>query len=138
MLKFSQVTPPSLSIAVLSGGDSSEREISLASGQAIQQALEALGHCCTAIDPAATDLDSVNWLDFDVAAIGLTESPKQKPLPYIVAFVCQLIMAWMLAGLIGHLGDVTVGRSLGARRANARHRLPTTTRMPIGNGDLPA
>jgi len=71
VLKFSQVTPPSLAIAVLSGGDSSEREISLASGRAIQDALEALGHCCTAIDPATTDLNSVDWLDFDVAAIGL-------------------------------------------------------------------
>jgi D-alanine-D-alanine ligase len=71
VLKFSQVTPPSITIAVLSGGDSSEREVSLASGRAIQDALQAVGHCCTAIDPATTDVNSVNWLDYDVAAIAL-------------------------------------------------------------------
>jgi hypothetical protein len=27
-----------------------------------------------------------------------------SPLPFIVAFVAQLIMAWMLAGVLGHLG----------------------------------
>ena len=30
------------------------------------------------------------------------------PWPLIVAFVADLIMAWMLAGVIGHLGDVTI------------------------------
>ena len=71
MLKFSHVTPPSLTIAVLSGGDSSEREISLKTGRAIDSALTSLGHRCTVVDPSATDLESLNWLDFDVAAIGL-------------------------------------------------------------------
>ena len=71
MLKFSHVTPPSLTIAVLSGGDSSEREISLKTGRAIDSALTSLGHRCTVVDPSVTDLESLNWLDFDVAAIGL-------------------------------------------------------------------
>ncbi len=45
------------------------------------------------------------WL----AALGKPqESFKPQPLPFIVAFVCQLVMAWMLAGLIGHLGEVTL------------------------------
>ena len=47
-----------------------------------------------------------------MAAVGMTERPKPTPAPFIIAFVCQLVMAWMLAGLIGHLGDVTVERSL--------------------------
>lgn len=71
MLKFSQVTPPSLAIAVICGGDSSEREISLASGQAMLSGLASLGHRCMELDPSAKDFDAVNWLDFDVAAIGL-------------------------------------------------------------------
>ncbi|MCL4111986.1 UNVERIFIED_CONTAM: hypothetical protein GTU68_062417, partial [Idotea baltica] len=58
-------------IAVLSGGDSSEREISLKSGRAIHSALTSLGHRCTLVDPAVTSIESLNWLDFDVAAIGL-------------------------------------------------------------------
>ncbi|HUW74595.1 MAG TPA: DUF1761 domain-containing protein [Methyloceanibacter sp.] len=31
-----------------------------------------------------------------------------KALPFIIALVALFVMAWMLAGLMGHLGDVTV------------------------------
>ena len=51
------------------------------------------------------------WL----AALGKTEAdmkgPDGKPksyAPFILAFVAALIMAWMLAGILGHLGAVTV------------------------------
>ena len=30
------------------------------------------------------------------------------PWPLIIAFVADLIMAWMLAGVMGHLGDITI------------------------------
>ena len=36
------------------------------------------------------------------------EDYKPTPLPFIVAAVGCLLMAWMLAGLIGHLADVTI------------------------------
>ena len=46
-----------------------------------------------------------------IAAAGLTpqmmEENKKKPgamLPFIYAFVAQLVIAWVLAGTIGHLG----------------------------------
>ena len=45
-----------------------------------------------------------------MAALGLTEEmikgkdKKPSPLPFVLAFVADLIMAWILAGLIGHLG----------------------------------
>jgi hypothetical protein len=45
-----------------------------------------------------------------MAAHGLTEAmikgkdQKPSPLPYLLAFVADLVMAWVLAGLIGHLG----------------------------------
>jgi hypothetical protein len=45
-----------------------------------------------------------------MAALGLTETmlkgkdQKPSPLPYVLAFVANLAMAWVLAGLIGHLG----------------------------------
>ena len=49
------------------------------------------------------------WL----AALGKTkEDMKPHPLPFILAFVCQLVMAWMLAGLIGHLGEITLGGAM--------------------------
>ncbi len=47
-----------------------------------------------------------------MAAIGMTERPKPTPAPFITAFVCQLFMAWMMAGVIGHLGEVTFWRSV--------------------------
>jgi len=31
-----------------------------------------------------------------------------KVLPFVISILSLLIMAWMLAGLMGHLGDVTV------------------------------
>ena len=43
-----------------------------------------------------------------MAAVGFSEPPKPKPMPFIVAFVGQLLMAYMLAGALGHLGDVSV------------------------------
>ena len=48
------------------------------------------------------------------ARSGRTRSGKRKedckptPLPFIVAAVGCLLMAWMLAGLMGHLADVTI------------------------------
>ena len=47
-----------------------------------------------------------------MAAVGMTDRPKPTPMPFIVAFVCQVIVAWMLAGLIGHVGEVTVVDSM--------------------------
>jgi Protein of unknown function (DUF1761) len=29
---------------------------------------------------------------------------KPSPIPFVVSFVAELVMAWMLAGVIGHLG----------------------------------
>src|SRR5262245_9551095 len=32
--------------------------------------------------------------------------------PFIIAFVAELIMAWMLAGIVGHLGQVTLRNAM--------------------------
>jgi hypothetical protein len=45
-------------------------------------------------------------------ASGFSEPPKPAAAPFAIAFVAQLVIAYFLAGLIGHLGDVTVTRSL--------------------------
>ena len=47
-----------------------------------------------------------------MAALGIIEQPKPNPALFIMTFLCQLFMAWMLAGMIGHLGEVTILRSL--------------------------
>ena len=61
----------SFSVAILSGGSSSERIVSLQSGAAVQAALTRCGHSCRTIDPQSTDLESVDWAEFDVAFIAL-------------------------------------------------------------------
>jgi hypothetical protein len=48
------------------------------------------------------------WL----AAVGFADPPKPAPAPFIIAFVAQLVIAYFLAGLIAHLGDVTVARGI--------------------------
>jgi hypothetical protein len=50
-----------------------------------------------------------------MAAVGTTretiEASKTRPgasLPFVFAFAACVIMAWVLAGIVGHLGQVTV------------------------------
>src|SRR5262249_27673071 len=54
---------------------------------------------------------STPWL----AAQGKTKAEMKPPAsklaafgPFVLVFVAELIMAWMLAGILGHLGAVTV------------------------------
>lgn len=61
----------SLRVAVLSGGNSAERAISLKSGAAITAALAARGHEVISIDPRETSLDTYDWSDVDVAFLAL-------------------------------------------------------------------
>jgi len=47
------------------------------------------------------DLLSKPWMQaarIDPAAVG------RSAVPYVVSFLCELLMAWVLAGVIGHLG----------------------------------
>jgi Protein of unknown function (DUF1761) len=46
---------------------------------------------------------SKQWL----AAVGMTKEqlgPKRSPVPFVISFVAELVMAWVLAGTVGHLG----------------------------------
>ena len=44
-----------------------------------------------------------------MAAVGLgPDDLEQKPSLYVIAALCQLVMAWMLAGVIGHLGMMSL------------------------------
>lgn len=60
-----------LRIAVLAGGDSAEREVSLKSGACVAEALKQRGHAVTTIDPAETQLEEVDWSRFNVAFLAL-------------------------------------------------------------------
>jgi D-alanine-D-alanine ligase len=58
-------------LAVLAGGDSAEREISLQSGEAVARALSEGGHEVTVIDPWRQPVEAVDWSPFDAAFIAL-------------------------------------------------------------------
>lgn len=60
-----------LRIAVLAGGDSDERSISLKSGAAVEAALTRCGHRVLHLDPAIVELPGIDWSQFDVAFIAL-------------------------------------------------------------------
>ncbi len=58
-------------IVVLLGGWSSEREVSLASGRAVIDALRSRGHDVRELDPAAIDVMTYPWSGVDAAFIAL-------------------------------------------------------------------
>ena len=66
------IDPSKLSVALLAGGASGERDISLASGAGAKAALEEAGFTVTSFDPAVKeDLQALVGGDFDVAFICL-------------------------------------------------------------------
>ena len=58
-------------VALLAGGDSAEREVSIASGQQVELALSESGWSPFLIDPAEDDLAAVDWSAFDVCFVAL-------------------------------------------------------------------
>lgn len=58
-------------IAVLAGGDSAERDVSLASGGHVSAALREKGHRVVDIDPKFVDLNRYDWTGIDVAFLAL-------------------------------------------------------------------
>ncbi|HTI52535.1 MAG TPA: D-alanine--D-alanine ligase [Planctomycetaceae bacterium] len=71
MLRANRDPRPPLRVAVLLGGMSAEREVSLKSGAAVSAALGASGHTVVEIDPAQLDLAKYDWSAVDVAFIAL-------------------------------------------------------------------
>jgi D-alanine-D-alanine ligase len=60
-----------LNIVVMLGGWSSERDVSLASGRAVINALRSRGHDVRELDPAVIDILSYPWAGVDVVFIAL-------------------------------------------------------------------
>lgn len=58
-------------VAVLRGGESAERAVSLRSGAAVAEVLRSRGHRVTCIDPAECDLVRIDWPKFDIAFVAL-------------------------------------------------------------------
>ena len=60
-----------LSIVVLAGGPSAEREISLQSGSAVTHALRMRGHHVRSHDPAQGNLPELDWSEVDIVFLAL-------------------------------------------------------------------
>ncbi|MBN2293529.1 MAG: hypothetical protein JXM70_13960, partial [Pirellulales bacterium] len=58
-------------VVVLAGGASAEREVSLASGASVAQALIEAGHQPLVVDPSDVDIDDVDWQSFDGCFLSL-------------------------------------------------------------------
>jgi D-alanine-D-alanine ligase len=58
-------------VAVLAGGDSAERDVSLRSGAHVAAALQSAGNQVERFDPGETPLDQIAWKHFDVCFIAL-------------------------------------------------------------------
>lgn len=67
----SRFTRGPLSVALLTGDDSPQRAVSLASGRAAETALLAAGHTVEVFDLAETALDDIPWEAFDLAFLAL-------------------------------------------------------------------
>jgi D-alanine-D-alanine ligase len=63
--------PPTAKVAVLMGGRSAEREVSLMSGQGVLQALQSRGVNATAFDPAEQSMDALKTQGFTHAFVAL-------------------------------------------------------------------
>ncbi len=71
MPRATSVPSGSMQVAVLAGGSSAERVISLESGDNVTAALRDAGHAVTLIDPMEMPLQEVDWNRFDVAFLAL-------------------------------------------------------------------
>ena len=68
----SQRTPQSIKVALLAGGKSGERTVSLSSGKSVEQALRSVGFEVVMLDPASKDdLKTLLNESFDVAFLAL-------------------------------------------------------------------
>lgn len=73
--------------------------------------------------------------------LGKTAEECQGPMPLrplVIAGIACLLMAWMLAGLMGHLGDITVRRgTISAAFVWVGFVLTTTATNQAFHGDKP-
>lgn len=65
------ISQQSVRVALLSGGESSEREISLRSGDQVSEALAAAGHAVVRFDPRDRSLETIPWAEFEACFLAL-------------------------------------------------------------------
>lgn len=121
-----------LRIAVLSGGPSAERLISLKSGSAVAKALAEFGHSVTEIDPAVVDVSKLDWGPFDVAFIALHGKFGEDG--QIQQILEQALIPYTGSGVAA--SRLAFSKSASKERF-AQHQVPTAPYVLIHESDTP-
>lgn len=101
MASLQSVRPGPWTVAVLAGGTSAERDVSLRSGAAVATALRQGGHTAIEIDPADRNIASIRWDAVECAGLREGSTPASVP---PVANVDVVFLA--LHGTFGEDGSV--------------------------------
>jgi D-alanine-D-alanine ligase len=123
-------SPGPLNIVILSGGESAERQVSLASGRAVRRALAAGGHRARSIDSANTDLAAVDWRGVDACFIALHGGAGEDG--RVQAQLDSLRVAYTGSGPAA--SRLAMAKSA-AKRAFLRSNVPTPASMTLNRGE---
>jgi len=100
-------------VALLAGGDSPEREVSLASGRQAASALRAGGHQVAQFDPAEQVLERIAWEKFDVCFLALHGGAGED----------GRVQAWLERRAIPYTGSGPAASRLAMHKSEAKRRL---------------
>ena len=99
-------------LVVLAGGESAEREISLASGIQVAEALDRAGHLIEFVDPAETPLESIAWHDYDACFIALHGGAGED----------GRVQAWLEAHGVAYTGSGPTASRLAMSKSASKER----------------
>ncbi|MBS0210808.1 MAG: D-alanine--D-alanine ligase [Planctomycetes bacterium] len=120
-----------LSIAVLAGGDSAERAVSLASGSEAAAALASLGHRVEQFDPLNTPITSIDWPRFDICFLALHGGAGED----------GRVQQQLDELSVVYTGSGPAASRMAMSKSAAKHRfvearVPTPTAMEFGEHDV--
>lgn len=107
-----QFTAQPKRVAVLAGGDSAEREVSLASGLQVAAALERAAYQVAWFDPAETPLEEIDWNSFDACFIALHGGAGED----------GRVQAWLAARQIPYTGSGPAASRLAMSKSASKER----------------
>jgi len=127
---FPGPTADALNVTVLLGGPSAERKVSLASGQAVVNAMRSRGHTVREVDPARIDIGQIDYSGTDCVFIALhgafgedgqvQAALEQMGVPYIGS---------------GPQASALAMNKAAAKEQFLRHSIPTPAYACIGSGE---
>lgn len=120
------------SVAILYGGDSAEREVSLESGAAVAEGLSQLGHRTKLFDVREDPVSSIHWSPFDTAFVALHGTYGEDG--GVQAELAQLGVRY--TGSSTEASQCAFDK-LAAKQRFSEAGIPTPEHRPIHNDDPP-